>query len=43
MVRTRLKVDFKAKFEEVAKQVRYGAGNGDRTRDLFLGKEAFYH
>ena len=28
LVRTRLKVDFKAIFEEVAKLVRYGAGDG---------------
>ena len=23
--------------------VNYGAGDGTRTRDIFLGKEAFYH
>ena len=23
--------------------VNYGAGDEDRTRDIFLGKEAFYH
>lgn len=29
-------MDFKANFEEVAKPVRYGAGCGNRTRDVSL-------
>ena len=31
LVRTRLKVDFKAKFEEIAKPLPYGAGEENRT------------
>ena len=36
LVRTRLKDDFKAIFEEVAKLVRYGAGKGNRTPISYL-------